>query len=315
MKNKVIRFLGMSALICSMALTTAGCTDQPSTKEPDTSKLEETPNYVAETNLSGALGKTLKSSQLLSAEYEELYSIKAPTVDINGAQGGCIVGDYGYQAFYRKDGGSNQANNHCMILKYDVKTGEVLKQSEILQLNHINDITYNSKYDCLVVVHNAPFANCLSYVDPETLELIDTFTIDEFIYCISYNAQKEQYVVGLSGGQTFKILDENFKEVSEAFSPSELSSGFTTQGCSSDDDYIYFVLYNPNTIMVYDWSGNFVSKVDIDLSIEDWEVENLTVSDGEIHFMAARLGKQTANVYKVTGLTPKATEEETTQAQ
>lgn len=304
MKRKGIRFLGVSAVILSMAFATVGCKDN-SDKDADSKKPTVSADYKAETNSSGELGKILESSKLLSVSYEDLFYLEAPTVDINGAQGGCIVGDYGYQAFYRKDGGSNQANNHCMILKYDMKTGEVVKQSEILQLNHVNDITYNSKLDCLVVVHNAPFANLLSYIHPDTLERIDTFTIDEFIYSIAYNAQKEQYVVGLSGGQTFKILDEDFNALTEAFTPSDLSSGFTTQGAACDDDYIYFVLYNPNTIMVYDWDGNFVSKMDIDLNIEDWEVENLTVDNGQIYFMGARLGQQTAHIYKVTGLTPK----------
>lgn len=301
MKQKLIRVFMVSALMICLLLTATGCgKEETNTKRPTVSA-----DYVAEENPSGELGKTLASSQLLSVSCEELFSMKAPTVDINGAQGGCIVGDYGYQAFYRQDGGSNQANNHCMILKYDMKTGEVIRQSEILQLNHVNDITYNSKLDCLLVVHNAPFANLLSYIDPDTLEWIDTFTIDEFIYSIAYNAKKEQYVIGLSGGQSFKILDENFQAVTDAFTPSDLSKGFTTQGVSCDDDYIYFALYNPNTIMVYDWDGNFVSKLDIDLNVEDWEVENLTVDHGEIHFMGARLGQQTAHIYKVTGLTPK----------
>lgn len=301
MKQRIIRLFMVSALMTCVILTAAGCKKE----EADSDQLTVSPDYVAEENASGELGKTLKTSELFDVQYKELFSMKAPTVDISGAQGGCIVGDYGYQAFYRQDGGSNQANNHCMILKYDLKTGEVIKQSEILQLNHINDITYNSKLNCLVVVHNAPFANLLSYVNPDTLERIDTFTIDEFIYSIAYDAKREQYVVGLSGGQTFKILDENFKAVTDAFTPSDLSKGFTTQGASCDDDYIYFVLYNPNTIMVYDWDGQFVSKLDIDLNVEDWEVENLTVSNGDIYFMGARLGLQTAHVYKVTGLTPK----------
>lgn len=312
MKQKTIRVLGISALIFSMTFAMVGCRGN-SEKEPSSKKPTVSADYKAEKNESDELKKTLEASELQSVSYEDLFSIKAPTVDINGAQGGCIVGDYGYQAFYRQDGGSNQANNHCMILKYDMKTGEVIKQSEILQLNHINDITYNSKLDCLVVVHNAPFANLLSYINPDTLERIDTFTIDEFVYSIAYNAMKDQYVVGLSGGQTFKILDENFKAITEAFTPSDLSKGYTTQGASCDDNFIYFALYNPNTIMVYDWDGNFVTKIDIDLNIEDWEVENLTVDNGEIHFMAARLGQQTAHIYKVTEITPKATT--TTEAQ
>lgn len=307
MKHSLKRIL-VFMLVCCMVCAAAGCTQQQTDPGSTTGKVEEVPGYVAQSNPSGELGKTLETAQLLGLSYEDLFTINAPTVDINGAQGGCIVGDYGYQAFYRRDGGSDQANNHCMILKYDLKTGEVVKQSEILQLNHINDITYNPKINCLIVVHNAPFANLLSYVDPDTLERIDTFPIDEFIYSIAYNASKDQYVVGLSGGQTFKILDKDFKAVTDAMSPSDLSSGFTTQGVSCDDDYIYFVLYNPNTIMVYSWSGEFVSKIDIDLDIEDWEVENLTVADGQIYFTGARLGQQTAHIYKVTGLTAKASE-------
>lgn len=311
MHNKVIRFLGVSALICSMVFAATGCKDNA--KEDERSNIGVPSDYVAEQNSSGKLGEILGTSEVMTASCEELYSIAAPTADIITVQGGCIVGDYGYQAFMRRDGGSDQANNHCMILKYDAKTGEVVKQSEILQLNHVNDITYNSRRDCLVVVHNAPFANLLTYINPDTLERIDTFAIDEFIYSIAYNAKRDQYVVGISGGQTFKLLDADFNALTEAFKPSDLTASYTTQGASCDDDYIYFVLADPNAIMVYDWDGNFVTKIDIDMPSSEWETENLTVSNGEICFTLARAAKQTANVFKVTGLTPKETETAETQ--
>ena len=186
-------------------------------------------------------------------------------------------------------------------------TQKVVATSEVMQLNHVNDITYNSKLGYLVVCHNAPLSNLITYVNAETLEIVDTFAIDYFLYSIAYNAARDQYVVGLTGTKTFQILNADFEAVSDVIQPTKRSNSSTTQGGACDDDYIYFVLYKPNIVTVYDWDGNFVTLIELDtvISPSNYEPENITVIDGEMYISC---GQKNATVFKLSDFVAKPEE-------
>lgn len=216
---------------------------------------------------------------------------------IKTSQGGGTDGKYFYQALIKKDTQTNEVNNIVKIVKTDLETGKVVKISEDLSLNHANDITYNPKIGKLVVVHNNPYRDRISFVDPETLEVTETKMIGMKIYSIAYNATYDRYVVGLSGGQTFTILDSEFRKISSsAFQPTPLTTGYITQGMECDDQFIYFVLYKQNVITVYDWSGNFVSLITLD--IKSIEPENVFIYKDELY---VGCGTSTGTkIYKIT---------------
>lgn len=314
MKNKWIRHIAAGLLVCSMALSMVACGDSEDV-DSDKEKTEVVNNHepVVEPNTSEAHITLMKSSDTLVSEAaDELFTIDAPTMDISGPQGGTTDGEYWYQAFYRNDQGSNQANNDCIIMKYDMEKKEVVGQSEILQLNHVNDMTYNSRLGYLVVCHNAPFANVVSYVDAESLELVDTFAIDYFIYSISYNAEKDMYVSGNSNTQTFSIMDAEFKMIGEIHEPSSRTASCVTQGGACDDNFIYFTLYNPNVISVYDWDGNFVTLIELNelITAGTYETENMTVLNGEIYVGCSLEKRGKATVFKLSGILPKPVEQQ-----
>ena len=53
-------------------------------------------------------------------------------------------------------------------------------------------------------------------------------------------------------------------------------TGYITQGIACDDNYIYCVLDTPDIIVVYDWYGTFVTKIDLSQLVE-YEPENVSV--------------------------------------
>lgn len=239
---------------------------------------------------------------------EKMYVIAPPNSQVKNVQGGCAVGDYFYQAFYFADVAENQANNECIIVKCELETGKVIKQSEVLQLNHVNDIAYNEKLECLVVAHNAPLSNLISYVNIETLEVVETFPIDYYIYSIAYNAARDQYVIGIQESQNFRILDAEFNPVGDLIKSSVRSKSSTTQGSDCDDDFIYFTLYEPNVVTVYDWDGNFVTLIELDdyIASSDFEPEDLTVIDGAMYI---NCGINKATLFKVSDFAIKSVKE------
>lgn len=255
--------------------------------EPDT---EEETRLTAE-----SLAAVLRSSPDLQARAHKVATVAAyGTATL--AQGGYTDGKYHYQLFIQKDNASNEENNIVRLVKYDMEKGLMMKVSAFLPLNHANDMTYNSKLGVFVVVHNNPHRSWVSYVDPQTLAVTETIDIGMDIYCIGYNEARDEYAVGISGGQSFCRLDADFKRVDDVtFAPTPLTDGYVTQGAACDENFIYFVLYAENVITVYDWDGNFVTL--IRLSVQG-EPENLTVVDGIIYVVTGY--KKQALVYEIT---------------
>ena len=243
------------------------------------------------------LAATLRSKDQLRAKTRKLADIKSDGVSTT-VQGGYTDGTYHYQLFIKKDTASDEENNIVRLVKYDLESGKQVQVSDPLPLNHANDLTYNSKRGVFVAVHNNPHRKWVSLIDPETLTVIETIKMEHKIYSISYNEERDQYVVGLSGGQTFRYLDADFKAVDDViFQPTELTKGYTTQGATSDANFIYFVLYNQNVITVYDWDGNFVTLIKL---MVNGEPENLSVVDGTIYVATGHGG--ICSVYRVENL-------------
>lgn len=286
-------------------------------QDPDVDAVDDKESAEAEENEESSEPKVytnaehaaalLASEALVPGNVEQVWRATTPEL-MNIGQGNYTDGKYWYQAYAQRDTASGELLNKDIIVKYDLATGEVLKTSEQYQLNHANDITYNSKLGYLVVCHNSPVPNGISYIDPDTLELVETFAIDNFIYCIDYNEKTNQYVVGLSGGQTFQILDAEFNPVSDVFQPTKKTSKYVTQGCSSDEDFIYFALYKENVVAVYDWDGTFITVIDAGFMPTIAEPESLSVIDGEIYIGAMSSGHTDLRVYKLSGFVPKTEE-------
>lgn len=171
-------------------------------------------------------------------------------------QGCCTDGTYAYTIL------ENQKINKCSIWKLDLKDWSVVKVQYDLPLDHGNDITYNPVLNQLVVVHNKPNYNRLSFVDPDTLEVVGTRELPYKMFSISYEPSRDQYVIGISGTYQFAVLDSNFNTVAYYYGE---ETGFTKQNVDSDEHYIYFGQWKGgskgNLVMVYDWAGHFVTSI------------------------------------------------------
>jgi len=226
-----------------------------------------------------ALNASMNATTIKEVDFEVLED-----TDVQLSQGGCTDGQYYYQAFITcKDTTNAEVNNQVRILKYDL-TNKTSEWSDVLLLNHANDMTYNSKLDRLIVCHNNGAPNKITFVDPETLTITGSKTLSVDIYSIAYNATKDCYVAGLSLRAGFVILNAQFEEISRFEHDNETRpvlneatntyTGNIGQGIGCDDNYIYCVLYksqshnsqsyDSNMIGVYDWSGKYVSKITLD---------------------------------------------------
>ena len=231
--------------------------------------------------------------------------------DITGTQGGCRVGNYHYQCIIKTDKASNQLNNITYVVKYDLTTKQTVACSELLDLNHANDITYNEKTGELVIAHNTPRPRMLTFMDPDTLTVTRREELPGEIYAITYSATRDTYMVGVSGGQRLRPVSADLTHLtSTPYDATPSASLCTTQGICSDDTFIYCALYdgkNKNTsnmqnrITVYDWYGNYVGT--INMWLDKQEPENVSIVNGEF-FVLAHTSGTGGVIYRVTPVAP-----------
>ena len=260
-----------------------------------------------------ALDIALRSSNTLQATTSLVSTILGPSKA--WAQGGYTAdGKYYYQAFIVKDTASNEANNTVTLVKWDMENGVPLKEVSNVVLNHANDITYNPNLNQFIVCHNKPFLSKVSFVDAETLEVVGYKMLAYDIYCIDFNAERNEYVVGVCGGPTIRILDENLNHKRGPYQPTRRTDGYVLQGVACDKNYIYFNLYKQNVITVYDWSGNFITLIKLDVG--SIEPENISVVN-DVIYVCCGVAKGKAEVYRIddlTALPPEDEPEETTSS-
>ena len=252
-----------------------------------------------------ALDIALRSSNTLQASSTLVTTVLGPSN--SWAQGGYTDGTYYYQAFIVKDTASNEANNTVTLVKWEMENGVPLKEVSNVVLNHANDLTYNPNTNQFIVCHNKPFLAKISFVDAETLEVVGYKMLAYDIYCIDYNAARNEYVVGVCGGPTIRVLDENFNHKRGPYQPTRRTDGYVLQGVACDESYIYFVLYKQNVITVYDWSGNFITLIRLDVG--SIEPENISVVD-KVIYVGCGSAKGKASVFRIDTLTPLPPEEE-----
>ena len=260
-------------------------------KDPDSEKTE--------------LHSKLTLSELLTANSATKIATLPEPTDYQNLyyQGGCTTdGEYFYQAIItykdtkptEEDGTDKDVSNEVRVVKYNLSTEEAV-WSDVMALNHANDITYNSKLDRFVVCHNAGNAKRVSYLkvnDAGKLEMDGGADLKYSSYSIDYNAIYDRYVVGRSGAEYFDVYDSNFnvlysfeaKEEYKAQLTEDKTSytAYITQGIACDDNYIYCVLDKPDVIVVYDWFGCFVTKIDLS-NVVDYEPENISIVGDSIY--------------------------------
>lgn len=252
--------------------------------------------------------------------------------DYISAQGGCTDGTYYYQAVIHRDTTNidsevfDSDKNESIIQKYrwsDENGNWELDSTStgVFKMANANDITYNSKLGMLVITHcGEPNAgkNRISFMDPETLTLVDPNSLNinwasgvsidpegKYIDCghaitaMDYNAFRNQYVVNMSGGQKFKVLNADFSDAGIMSKPTNQTANYSKQAICSDDSYVYYLFHQKNMISVYDWDGNFVALIDLDID-EAVETENISIYKNKIYIGCDDAANQKTIIYQVT---------------
>ncbi len=267
------------------------------TPDADGNIILELGKYISEPFV-GEMSDIISASDKLTSASETVYDLRV----INSKktmQGGCTDGKYLYM-FMVNPGDTQKAYIH----KIDIETMQGVALSEELATDHSNDGTYVSKTNEIYICHNAPNRTKVTIVDADTLAFKKTVTIPFQIFSIAYEETRDVFVLGLSGGQDFTVVDRETFTVRKDIIPSGTrftanNTGYTTQGVECDENYIYFVQYKQNVIMVYDWNGKFITQIKLDIS--GCEPENICLVD-DIFYIGCNNSSFTSGVIYKTSI-------------
>ena len=229
------------------------------------------------------IAQAMRDGKTVGADFKIVFEYSGPE-NFRTAQGAATDGKYAYVAMKDGSGGTEVDK----IIKIDMATWEIVAESEILPLDHANDMTYDPEKKQLIVTN---MYNCLiSLIDPDTLTLIQQPTLPFGTWGIGYidNASKYTFLAsGNMGG--VMITDSAFTPISNI--PCGDTMGYTGQGMDADANLAYVPLSpnagkKDNIIQIYDLTaGEYLGYVTVSTKMES---ESMFHTNGKqyMHFNA-----------------------------
>lgn len=201
-----------------------------------------------------------------------LVSTKAPANYI--VQGTCVFDRDGIkmvECFHVADGNTN------VIRMYDVEEQRLIREVNNTTYGHVNDITYDSKRDRLVIAGSGIGDNWPIYIlNARTLDLVDTITPTVNLTNICYDKDNDCYW-GKVGDKFYK-LDDMFVVLD-----SVTFEGITaSQGVEYYDGKLFSFMGYRNKITVYSLDGNITDIISANISPRA-ESEALSIVNGVIY--------------------------------
>lgn len=232
-----------------------------------------------------------------SSANQKLF-MELPVVETcRSVQGGCSDGTYMYIAMwnptaeqvpnpdYKPDAvpavPEFLTKNACRVLKIDPVSKTTVQTSDVLYVDHANDITYNSVNNELIICNNDPNYTTISILDPATLTVITTEKVSRKIYSIVYVGDSDCYYAGISGGYNIVKFSRNFEELGTVSLVSLDSSKFTRQGITYYNNSIYCVYSGENSVYKYSPDGKLEGK--LTLPEKNYEPENIFFHNGVMY--------------------------------
>ena len=236
--------------------------------------------------------KLIRKNRLKKLELRRAAKQKVPGFDT--VQGACYAKGYVYYLLENRN--VSYSRGRCKIVKMKLSKKKVVRVSAPLKLSHGNDITFDTKRNRIVVAHSTPNPKQISVVDPKTLKVTQTLTVElpydtyklphpkgnkkKYIKAyngfgaIAYNKKHDQFTCLLRGANFHHLLmlNSNFEPV--RFEYVEERPDQMVQGIDSYDDYVIvgqsYSRGKPNNqLLIYSWEeGDLLSRLNVGKSKE-----------------------------------------------
>ena len=231
--------------------------------------------------------------------------VRSGSVSLPWVQGGCSDGKYMYEFMISKD------SEHCIIVKYDLATQELVACSEDMNLGHANDGAYNPNDNTIAITHCLDAAehlaksNRIYIVDADDLTLLRSYDLPKHeLFAITYNPVTRQYIT--AGETEMNYWDEEFQLLGTK--PIFMTPGWPSQGIDCDGEFVYrlefLIIKNSegvtvdmkNNIHVNDVkTGEELALIPLNVGLES---ENMFMYNGEFYVSCNNRSWSGCEVYR-----------------
>lgn len=230
---------------------------------------------------------------------EEIFRFSSSDSEYHTIQGGCIVNGQFVVAIVKKDE-EGYEKTRLVVMEMD---GTVVRESEPMNLDHCNNLTYNKKIDKILASHcQSPdkHYNRYSLVDPKTFEITETKDLEYPFFSMAYCEKLDKYASGEWSGQTLDIWDGQLNNImnEDVTTPNSLS-----QGVFCDEFGIYFVRSSQNgyeaEIRHYDWNTRLARTIPLKLQ-DSIEPESINIVGDDIYVIGTDWDKKEGVCFKLS---------------
>lgn len=204
------------------------------------------------------------------------------------------------------------------IIKCNFLTNNIVKESEVINLTSIDkgewsqtagnlfiykDYIYQIMRDGSFKVFNKNLEE-MNLKNKLSLSLPSSGTI----YDVEYNAKLNKFVIATKGKKVYFATENGGKIIVDNTQHSiSLADGFTFNDITSDDKYIYVIGGKDNVtkacIYVYDWNGNYVTKVITNAANEkftsDVNIQGMLIHNNHYYISLSRYGNEGLLIYEL----------------
>lgn len=199
----------------------------------------------------------------------------SPDAVVALTQGAAADGENMYFAFRdNADNGAGGTGVWGLIVKNKIteKGLERVGATEKFVGGHANSMAYCDE-DGLLYLVAANNSGGIVRVDPKTMKVVDTKYYMPVPTAITYNKEQKKFM--MRSGSTLIVSDATLSNTLVSVKRTD-GSQYVTQGVGSDDMYCYFPMSpssangtaDNNQLLVYDWNGNFIQTIMVDLPYE-----------------------------------------------
>ena len=215
------------------------------------------------------VGALLAAGRTVHASFLDVFDYPYPRTDgFLDSQGAASDGSYVYFIMKKADGDREVDR----IFKIDMQTWEIVAESEVLPLDHANDMTYDAQTHTHTLVVTNMYEHIVTLIDPDTLTVKETQTLPYGTYGVGYvGGDMPFFFLGYDGENGLVMTDRSFDAMRTT--PLASAEGFTGQGMDADSRYAYVPL-SPGTeaynkIQIYSLSdGEHLGDVMLDTTME-----------------------------------------------
>lgn len=275
-----------------------------------TTSLHRVKNYYEDPNVK--LGTFLSKSNSNSVDTK----LVSPSSGIKDGsykipRGGVSDGEYAYYPL------NVMGSKTSKIVKCNFLTNSIVKESEVINLTSEKNDEWSQTAGNLFIykdyIYQIMRDGSFKVFNKDLVEMnlenkLSLSLPSRTIYDVEYNAKLNKFVIATKDKKVYFANENDGKIIVDNTQHSiSLADGFTFNDITSDDKYIYVIGGKDNVtqacIYVYDWNGNYVTKVITNAANEkftsDVNIQGMIIHNNHYYISLSRYGNEGLLIYEL----------------